>query len=270
MELLNAIKDKDVVIHLAAKISVSESIKNPLETFRVNVDGTRNILLACKNNHVKKLIVASSAAVYGEGAYLVVRYEFTPGFDELDALSVGAQAHYWVGDFMKVGVTTNTNEEGDVDSSLNGADITLRKSADSWLKVQASRSEGLVSSTLRSDDGGFGFAGPDTTSFVDAEADGYRADLSVGFKDLYSRAKGQLTVYAQELDAGYSAPGLHTTHVGVHRTFAAEYPAGDHPQRRQAFEAVGFVPERFELNVGNQAAGFILPRTVGPDVYEFV
>ncbi len=123
-----------------------------------------------------------------------------PGFDELDALSVGAQAHYWVGDFMKVGVTTNTNEEGDVDSSLNGADITLRKSADSWLKVQASRSEGLVSSTLRSDDGGFGFAGPDTTSFVDAEADGYRADLSVGFKDLYSRAKGQLTVYAQELD----------------------------------------------------------------------
>ncbi|MCZ6888058.1 MAG: flagellar motor protein MotB, partial [Gammaproteobacteria bacterium] len=156
-----------------------------------------------------KLLVRVGA-IGGDAAYLVVRYEFTPGFDELDALSVGAQAHYWVGDFMKVGVTTNTNEEGDIDSSLNGADITLRKSADSWLKVQASRSEGLVSSTLRSDDGGFGFAGPDTTSFANAEADGYRADLSVGFKDLYSRAKGQLTVYAQELDAGYSAPGLAT------------------------------------------------------------
>ena len=43
------------------------SIKNPDETFHVNVDGTKNLLIACKRNNVKKLIVASSAAVYGEG-----------------------------------------------------------------------------------------------------------------------------------------------------------------------------------------------------------
>jgi UDP-glucose 4-epimerase len=67
-DILNATKDQDVVIHLAAKISVSESIKNPAETFQVNVDGTRNVLTACEKNHVKKLIVASSAAVYGEGS----------------------------------------------------------------------------------------------------------------------------------------------------------------------------------------------------------
>ena len=67
-DILNITKDQDVVIHLAAKISVSESIKNPAETFQVNVDGTRNILAACEKNHVKKLIVASSAAVYGEGS----------------------------------------------------------------------------------------------------------------------------------------------------------------------------------------------------------
>jgi len=55
------------VIHLAAKISVSESISNPLEIYRVNVDGTKNILTACEENNIKKIIVASSAAVYGEG-----------------------------------------------------------------------------------------------------------------------------------------------------------------------------------------------------------
>jgi len=54
LEILNAIKDHDIVIHLAAKISVSESINNPSETFRVNVDGTRNVLAACEKNHVKK------------------------------------------------------------------------------------------------------------------------------------------------------------------------------------------------------------------------
>jgi len=63
----NAIKNIDIVIHLAAKISVSESIKDPSETFQVNVDGTKNVLNACEINNVKKLIVASSAAVYGEG-----------------------------------------------------------------------------------------------------------------------------------------------------------------------------------------------------------
>jgi len=46
----------------------SESTRNPSETFRVNVDGTRNVLVACEKNHVKKLVVSSSAAVYGEGS----------------------------------------------------------------------------------------------------------------------------------------------------------------------------------------------------------
>ena len=63
---INAIKEHDIVIHLAAKISVSESISNPSETFRINVDGTNNVLIACEKNHVKKLIISSSAAVYGE------------------------------------------------------------------------------------------------------------------------------------------------------------------------------------------------------------
>ena len=51
----------------------------------------------------------------GDEAHLVVRYEYTPGFEELDALSVGAQGHYWFGERVKVGLTTNANDEGDID-----------------------------------------------------------------------------------------------------------------------------------------------------------
>lgn len=64
--IINATKNHDIVVHLAAKISVEESIKNPSETFHINVDGTRNVLIACEKNNVKKIIIASSAAVYGE------------------------------------------------------------------------------------------------------------------------------------------------------------------------------------------------------------
>lgn len=61
-----AVKGNEVVIHLAAKISVDESIKNPSETFQTNVEGTKNVLIACKKNQIKKIIASSSAAVYGE------------------------------------------------------------------------------------------------------------------------------------------------------------------------------------------------------------
>ena len=66
-DILKATKDHEIVIHLAAKISVEESIKNPYETFLINVEGTKNVISSCKKNQISKLIIASSAAVYGEG-----------------------------------------------------------------------------------------------------------------------------------------------------------------------------------------------------------
>ena len=151
-----------------------------------------------------------SSGLSGDEAYLVSRYEYTPGFDELDAMAVGGQGHYWFGDHVRLGVTANSNEEGAADSSLGAADLTLRMSNDSFVKLQTGRSEGLVSSALRSDDGGFGFQGPDPLNFTDAEAGAYRADVSVGLGDLFAGANGRLSLYMQNLEAGYSAPGQAT------------------------------------------------------------
>ena len=55
----------DSCVHLAAKISVSESILDPYSTMSVNVTGVYNVLEACKCNSVKRFVFASSAAVYG-------------------------------------------------------------------------------------------------------------------------------------------------------------------------------------------------------------
>jgi len=65
-EVSNAISGHDIVIHLAAKNSVEESIKFPEQTFNANVDGTKNILESCVKHNIKNLIATSSAAVYGE------------------------------------------------------------------------------------------------------------------------------------------------------------------------------------------------------------
>jgi UDP-glucose 4-epimerase len=58
-------KKVDFVIHLAAIASVSESVKNPIKTHDVNVTGTLNIFISALENNVKKVVYASSAAVYG-------------------------------------------------------------------------------------------------------------------------------------------------------------------------------------------------------------
>ena len=65
-EISNVISGHDLVIHLAAKIGVENSIKFPKETFLTNVDGTINVLNACVKHEIKNVIAASTAAVYGE------------------------------------------------------------------------------------------------------------------------------------------------------------------------------------------------------------
>ena len=63
-KLLDSMKNHDIVIHLAAKTNVIDSIHNPDNTFQTNVQGTQNVLDSCKSNHISKIIVTSSAAVY--------------------------------------------------------------------------------------------------------------------------------------------------------------------------------------------------------------
>lgn len=55
----------DVIIHLAAKSDVVESTLDPEITEKTNVEGTKNVIKCCIENNVKKIIFASSAAVYG-------------------------------------------------------------------------------------------------------------------------------------------------------------------------------------------------------------
>ncbi len=56
----------DAVFHLAAQVSVPESVTDPELCFSINVNGTFNILEAARINKVKRFTFSSSCAVYGE------------------------------------------------------------------------------------------------------------------------------------------------------------------------------------------------------------
>ena len=60
-----AMKGRDVVFHLAAKTSVPESVQRPQDYWRTNVEGTLNVLKAAVDAGARRVVFASSAAVYG-------------------------------------------------------------------------------------------------------------------------------------------------------------------------------------------------------------
>jgi nucleoside-diphosphate-sugar epimerase len=61
-----ATQQADYVIHLAARTSVPRSVKDPLETNRINIEGTLNVLLAARDNKVRRVVIAASSSAYGE------------------------------------------------------------------------------------------------------------------------------------------------------------------------------------------------------------
>jgi UDP-glucose 4-epimerase len=74
--LYGAMKGVDVVFHLAAIASVQASIDDPKQTFKTNVEGTISVLETARETKVKKVMIASSAAVYNGD--FGVKYESDP------------------------------------------------------------------------------------------------------------------------------------------------------------------------------------------------
>ena len=76
--LQKSFRGADFVFHQAALPSVPRSIEDPKATNEVNVTGTLNVLLAARDNKVKKVVYASSSSVYGDTPTLPKREDMPP------------------------------------------------------------------------------------------------------------------------------------------------------------------------------------------------
>src|SRR5207253_8162918 len=63
----------EVVFHQGALPSVPRSVQDPLTTSAVNVEGTLNVLLAARDEGVRRVVYTSSSSVYGSSAELPAR-----------------------------------------------------------------------------------------------------------------------------------------------------------------------------------------------------
>jgi nucleoside-diphosphate-sugar epimerase len=74
----NAVRTTEVVYHLGALGSVPRSVQDPLTSSAVNVEGTLNVLLAARDEGVRRVVFSSSTSVYGSTRQLPTREDSPP------------------------------------------------------------------------------------------------------------------------------------------------------------------------------------------------
>jgi hypothetical protein len=204
-------------------------------------------------------LLVSSQAGSGNEVYLVARYEYSTGFDDVSNLWGGGRVHYWLNDSVKLGFTAdNGNEAGT--SSITAGDITLRKSAGTWFKAELSSSEGSDASTFRSSDGGFNFIDANNGALPGDEltisADASRFDASIDLNEVHDSVRGKMTLYYQDVQAGYSAPGLITAKDTEQLGGTLQVPVTDNTDVRvkydQAEQTLGLATDATEVNVDHR------------------
>ena len=89
-----AMKGADFVFHEAALVSVFDSVERPADNNAINITGTLNVLSAARANKVKRVVMASSAAVYGNEPSLPKKEEMRPEPESPYALAKITDEYY--------------------------------------------------------------------------------------------------------------------------------------------------------------------------------
>ncbi|UCB54824.1 MAG: OmpA family protein [Thiotrichales bacterium] len=195
------VRDKDSLVVIGAKNLV------PAIDYDIDYIQGRILLSEPLESTATDDLLVREASISGNPVYLVTRYEYVPGFNEIDDVAMGGRAHYWFNDNIKLGITASQQDEADTENSLNGVDLTLRKNAGTWLKAEYASSEGDGGTALNSSDGGFTFDPLDPGQPVDDSADAYRVEAATRLEEVFSGTLGSASVYVQQREAGFSAPG---------------------------------------------------------------
>ncbi len=199
------VRDKDSGIVLSVKNLV------PVLDYDLDYIQGRILLREPLSSLANDNLLIKDSSLSGNPVYLVSRYEYTPGFNDINTLALGGRTHYWINNNIKIGATISKQEEAQTVSKLNGIDLTLRKTTATWLRLELANTSGPGAGALNSTDGGFSFQRQGTGLNPDANSNAYRLAGHAQVDELFAAGKGMASFYLKHRDAGFSAPGQLTS-----------------------------------------------------------
>jgi hypothetical protein len=144
-------------------------------------------------------------AMGGNTFYLTAQYEFVPGIGNVDGYAYGGRIQHWLNETVRVGVTGMSETTGAAPQTGIGADITLRYSADTYLRAEIARSHGPGIGRSRSGDGGLTWGHDGTSGSVDGAATAGRLEGQLGLADLGGGLAGKIGGYVDRREAGFAS-----------------------------------------------------------------
>lgn len=152
-----------------------------------------------------QLVRAGTSA--GNVPVLVARYEYSPPQGTITGHSLGGRASQWLGDWLRLGVTGQSETAAPSDQLVLGADIMLRATSSSWLKGEYGRSNGPGSEQSSSLDGGLTYAQPGLAAAPGQIANAWRVEAALDEADLAPGLRGKASGYYEDHEAGFAAVG---------------------------------------------------------------
>ena len=145
----------------------------------------------------------------GNVPVLVVRYEYTPPVGNLEGYTIGGRASAWLGDKIKLGVTTQRDTVEEAAQSLLGADATLRLTAGTYIKAEVAQTDGPGFAQSNSVNGGLSFTDIANPGALGVKARAWRTEAAVNFSELAGKSGdgGTLSGYFEHFDRGFASAG---------------------------------------------------------------
>ena len=135
--LKDIVAEVEFIFHLAAHVGNIRSIKDPYFDMDVNIRGMLNLLEACRNSNIKRLVYSSSGAIFGEAKYLPIDEEHPLNPESPYAVSKLAAEKYCFAFHKVYGVPTTTlryfnvyGPKQDTSEYANAISIFMRKIKD--------------------------------------------------------------------------------------------------------------------------------------------
>jgi hypothetical protein len=193
-------------------IVLSTTQLTPSQDYDINYVQGRMVLTQALPSTADGSGLVRTGSVSGNPVYLVVTYEYVPGITAVKDFAAGGRISHWVNDSLRIGATGYHQGGSGDDQLLKDFDATLRYAPGTYVKSEIARSSGPGDGSLSSLTGGFSFV---QTTPENVSAGAKRIEAAADLSEISEGAKGRVSAYYQERDAGFSGPGQIAATEGV-------------------------------------------------------